>query len=97
MHRILSYPFRLGPSGEVVTVVQESEAADQEQVGVLALTVLGERLMLPGFGVTDPRFGGYLPAEIAAGVATYGPPVQIHAVETEFLDETSQIVRIHFE
>lgn len=97
MAPILSHPFRLGSNGQVVTVDQDTETADREQVAVLALTVVGERPMTPGFGVTDPAFGGYLPAELAAGVQAFGPDVSITAVTATPFDESTQVAHIEFE
>ena len=98
MSRIISHPFRLTANGDVATVDQDSEQADREQVAVLALTVTNERPITPGFGVTAPEFGGYLPAEIAAGVAAFGPAdVVVRSVDTSVLDDTTQIATIEFE
>lgn len=96
MSRIISHPFRLGPNGSVVTVEQDSEQADIEQVAVLALTVIGERPLTPGFGITDPAFAGVIPAEIAAGVATFGPPVNVSDVTSSPLSD-GQLVEVTFE
>lgn len=97
MARILSHPFRLTPVGNVVTVEQDSDQADREQIAVLALTIRGERPLVPGFGITDPAFAGFEAGELAAGVATYGPPVRIIEVIEPRTSETEQEVTIHFE
>lgn len=96
MAKILSHPFRLGPNGSVVTHEQDSEEADRNQIGVLVLTVAGERPLTPGFGITDPSFAGVMPAEIAAGVATFGPPVSVSDVRTSPLGD-GQLVEVTFE
>lgn len=75
--RILSHPFRLNLAGTVATVDQDTEQADAEQLAVLALTRVGERPLVPAFGMTEPTFATFDVADFAAGVATFGPPVDI--------------------
>lgn len=96
-HRLLSFPFRLAPNGAVATVVQDTEAADREAIAALCLTVYGERPLQPGFGITDPTLLGIDPAEVAAGVGRYGPPVRIEAVEVVAVDDVRQLVQVTFE
>lgn len=79
MSAILSHPFRLAPSGSVATVEQDTAAADAEQIAVLILTRTGERPLVPAFGISDPVFAELNPAEVLAGIATYGPPVDIES------------------
>lgn len=97
MARILSHPFRLVANGSVATVEQDSEQADREQIAVLALTVTGERALVPNFGVTDPTFAGFEAAELRAGVATFGPPVTITDVRTTMQPDDTELVEVDFE
>lgn len=97
MARILSHPFQLAANGTVATVEQQSELADAQQIGVLALTVVGERPLVPGFGVSDPNGRGFNGAELAAGVATYGPPVTIRRVSTKVRSAVEIAVTVEFE
>lgn len=97
MARILSHPFRLLPNGAAAAVEQDSDAGDTEQIAVLIMTVAGERELAPGFGITDPAFEGFLPGEIAAGVAAYGPPVTIVDVDVIDINETEQRVEVTYE
>lgn len=92
--RLLSHPFRLAAGGSVATVAQGTDAANIEQVAVLALTVAGERPMVPGFGVSDPVFAQFRPAELAAGLAKWGPPVQLGDVDVRFPSDATQRVAI---
>lgn len=77
MAPILSWPFRLGVDGAIVTVDQDDPQADAEQVAVLLLTRPGERDLVPGFGVPDPTFAALRPAEVNGAAAIFGPPVKI--------------------
>jgi hypothetical protein len=87
---MMSFPFRLDPTGSVACVEQESDQANAEQVAVLCLTFKGERTLVPGFGVTDPTFqlGGLEVAEVRAGIDQFGPPVEILGVEEVYAQPT---------
>lgn len=95
---VLSHPFRLSPTGEVATVLDGSEQANAEALAVLVSTRIGERVLVPGFGITDPVFGGLDPAEVNAGLATYGPPdVTVTAIAVDYPNDTAAAIRIEFE
>lgn len=96
-HRVIASPFRLAPDGTVATAAQDTATADGELLAALIRTVAGERHLQPGFGITDPAGVGIDPAEVAAGVAQFGPPVAIVAVNARPLDETTALVEILFD
>lgn len=75
MAQILSFPFRLLANGSAATVEQNSDEGDREGVAQLVLTRVGERPLVPGFGLPDPAFAGFEVTQLAAGLAIYGPPV----------------------
>lgn len=93
---LLSHPFRLRPNGEVATVEQGSDEANAEQLAVLVLTRIGERELAGGFGITDPTFAGLAPSEVAAGVAAFGPDIDIDTIEVEPVDDATLNVAIRF-
>jgi hypothetical protein len=73
MTAVLAHPFRLAGSN-VATVDDDSEAGARQEIAVLVTTQLGERLMVPDYGVTDPTFGSGLDlAEVNAGLSEFGP------------------------
>lgn len=74
---LLAFPFSLRPNGTVVTVTQDSDAANVQLIAALVLTRYGERELLPGFGTSDPAMFGLQPTELAAQVAQWGPAVTI--------------------
>jgi hypothetical protein len=94
---ILSHPFRLAPNGHVAVVEQDSDQGRAEQLAVLCLTRIGERDLVPGFGITDPTFAKVEASEIVAGLAAHGPDLVLHDVNTDFEDDSTQLVRIDFE
>jgi hypothetical protein len=95
---ILSHPFRLAGNGTIATIDQDTEQADAEQIAVLALTRIGERPLVPAFGISDPVFaGGIEVSELAAGLATYGPPVTIRNVTTRPVDEAGAELLVELE
>jgi hypothetical protein len=95
MAQVLSYPFRVGPAGQIATVEQGTPQANGELIEVLVLTHIGERPLAPGFGVTDPLFGVIEPTEVAAGIGAYGPDVTLNEVSATQAD--SQTVRIQID
>lgn len=95
---VLSHPFRLGPTGSAVTVLDGSTDANVEAIAVLALTRKGERILVPAFGITDPAFDEVDPAELNAGLATFGPEdVTVVDVTIDYPNDTTAAVRIEFE
>jgi hypothetical protein len=96
MAQVLSYPFRVGPGGQIATVEQGSPQANGELLEVLVLTHLGERPLAPGFGITDPLFSTVEPTEISAGVAAYGPDVKLEAVTAIQADPQTVRVQIDY-
>jgi hypothetical protein len=94
--RIISHPFRLAAGGAVATVEQDTDAANAEQIAVLAMTRAGERPMVPGFGLTDPAFAGFRPAELVAGIQAWGPPVAVGEVATRPADDATELVTVEF-
>ena len=51
-----AFPFRFGGSGTVAVVEQDTHAEIEQNVKVLVLTHRGERIEVPGFGVSDSTF-----------------------------------------
>lgn len=96
MAKILSYPFRILPNGAAASVDQGSDEANAEQIGVLALTRIGERALVPTFGVEDPAFGSVTMGDLVAGITMFGPEVRIDDVAIRRRDEHTQEVSIAF-
>jgi hypothetical protein len=96
MARILSYPFRLLPSGAIATVEQTSDAGNAEQIAVLCLTRPGERPLVPAFGIEDPTFGDLAIADLVAGLQMYGPDVEVTAIDSRHVVEGTLEVDIAF-
>jgi phage baseplate assembly protein W len=95
--RILSHPFRIAGNGSIATVEQTSDQANAEQVAILILTEIGERPLVPGFGVVDPAFSTLDPAELAAGLTAYGPDVRVTDVRIKPESDSTQLVEVDFE
>lgn len=77
MAQMLSFPPRLLPNGDFVTVDEYSDAGTTELLAHLVLTRQGEDRMCPLFGVPDPAFAELTLGDVAAGAALYGPDVDI--------------------
>lgn len=81
---LISYPFRLAPNGNVVVRPDDDEAYYAEELACLALTVPGERELVPQYGLEDPTFGDFVREELKAKVDMFGPPVRIEGVNVDF-------------
>lgn len=96
MGEIMAMPFRLGPNGSVIKVNETSDTAVSQLIAAAILTRIGERLLFPTFGITDPVFNQVSAAEVAAVLTTYGPNVQLQDVSAYFTDATTQQVNVTY-
>lgn len=80
--RVLSFPFRIEPSGVAATVEHGSDSEVDELLAVGTLTTPGERIQVPTFGVDDPTFTGFELGNLQRHALDFGPPVTIEAVGT---------------
>lgn len=95
---VLSHPFRFDPTGSAATVLDGDTAANTEAVAVLALTLKGERVLVPAFGITDPAYAAIDPAELNAGLTTFGPEdVTVTGVSIDYPTDRTATVVIEFE
>lgn len=94
MSRIISHPFRVGRTGEVVTVEQDSDDGLAEQIAVTALTRRGERELVPDFGIDDPAFAAFDAGDLINALSVFGPPVVIEDVKVEWVNEATQRVEL---
>jgi hypothetical protein len=94
---LLSHPFRVTGAGRAATVSQESDEAAAEGLGRLILTRIGERPLVPGYGIPDPTFAGLNIAALSSALIRYGPPVRIAGVETARPDDATARHRLSFE
>ena len=97
MANLISHPFRLGPTGAVVTKPEDSPEYYAELLAVMIGTIPGEREQVPLFGVNDPTFGLVDPHELEAKVRTFGPPIAITDVSVKYVSDTEQDVFVAFQ
>lgn len=69
----LAHPFRVDPSGSVVTVEQGSARHAAETAGHVLACIVGERALAPLWGLVDPSGGRVDPDEVAATLAFCEP------------------------
>lgn len=96
MADLISFPFRLAPTGYVVTREEDDTAYYAELLGVLIATRLNERHQVPTFGVSDPTFTSLDAQELADKVEHFGPPVRIQTVTEEYVGNNTVNVRVEF-
>lgn len=95
MSGILSFPFRLDPTGRAATVQPGSDAETDEAIAVLVLTMLGERPMSPQYGIPDPAFAGLALSDIQVGLDQFGPQnIRVNAVNITPRTETKSDAEI---
>lgn len=93
----LSFPFRLTPTGAAATVVRGSDTEIDEAIAVLALTVIGERRMRPGYGVPDPGFGGLHLGDIQVGLDAHGPAgITVLSIRKTVMTDTHEVDEINW-
>lgn len=80
--RVLSFPFRIDPSGVAATVEHGSDPEIDELIAVACLTMPGERTLVPTFGVNDPAFVGFELGNLQRHCIDFGPTVIVSAVES---------------
>lgn len=83
MPRLISFPFRLDPTGSVATTEQDSDGEIDEQLAVALLTRPGERIVVPTFGVNDPAFTGFLNSALQRHLLDFGPTVDAEIISTD--------------
>jgi phage baseplate assembly protein W len=69
----LAFPLVIGPSGSWDVVAQDTAAEVAQSVGVLLGTVVGERTMVPAYGVVDPTFATANVSEIVQAISQWEP------------------------
>lgn len=94
---LIAYPFRLSPSGSVVTVEEGTDEQYAQELAVAVLTRTGERPLVPDFGIDDPVFVGFDAEALRLHVDLFGPPVDVSGVAIRVVDESTQSVVIEFE
>lgn len=90
---LLAYPVRFA-DGRARVVDSLADAGITQQIALLCKVRRGERVLVPAFGVPDPTFrAGVDLVEINAGLALFGPDVQVEINRLE-ADATGQLVEL---
>lgn len=92
--RLISFPFRLDPTGAVATVEQDGDADIAEQIALAMLTRPGERIQVPTFGVKDPAFVGFELGSLQRHLNDFGPQVEVSTVRIDQTTETTERAEI---
>lgn len=93
---LISFPFRIGLNGSVVTRPDDSSDYYAEQLAQMCLTKPGERPQVPLYGINDPTYHQIDAQELAYKVDLFGPPVRIVSVTSQYVSATEQDVRVEF-
>jgi hypothetical protein len=92
--RVLSFPFRVDPSGAAATVEHGSDVETEELIAVGVLTEPGERIQAPTFGVNDPAFNGFELGSLQRHLLDFGPAVTVTGAETARRGEDREELQI---
>lgn len=92
--RLISFPFRLDPSGTVVTVEQGSDRYVDEQLAVALLTARGERILAPTFGCDDPAFVGFELGNLMRHLTDFGPEVDVTDIRVRRRSDDTEEVTV---
>jgi len=93
---LISFPFRVDLNSMVVTHEQNSDEQLGEEIAMLMCTRVGERIMSPGFGITDFVFSTVNEAELVLKVKAFDIPAKIINVTTVYPAEGIQSVTVEF-
>ena len=79
---VLSIPLRFTNAGDFIKVEDTSNAYKAEQIQAFMSTHKNERKLFPTFGVNDPTFGEFDPAELLGEfIQFYGDSIQLENVD----------------
>lgn len=93
---LISFPFRIAPNGSAVTRPDDTPEYYAEEITQMVATRVGERPLVPGFGIADPTFSYLDPNELAIKCGTYAIPVRIVDVETQIVGDGKQDVLVTY-
>lgn len=92
--RLISFPFRLDPTGSIATVEQDGDAEIGEQIALAMLTRPGERIQAPTFGVRDPAYVGFELGALQRHLNDFGPRVEVGTVSIKPTAENTERAEI---
>lgn len=95
--QLIAHPFRLGGDGRVETHEQDSDAYLAERIALILGTHLGERPLVPAFGVSDPAYDALTLPSIQNQMTIFEIPATITSVDRDDVSESTSSYRVTFE
>lgn len=95
--RLISFPFRIGGTGTIVSVEQDGDAYVEERIALALLTRPGERIQAPTFGTADPAFAGFEASALQRHLVDFGPAVRVRAVDIDYDADGNERVAVDWE
>lgn len=95
--QLIAHPFRLGADGSVQTHEADSEPYLAERIALIIGTQPGERVLVPGFGISDPTYSELALPALQNQVAIYNIPVKITEVHKTTMSDQQNHYRVTFE
>lgn len=97
MADLLAHPFRIGPDGRCVTVIQGSDQQYNQLIAVTVGTRQGEREMCLPFGLVEAGWRGVFAEDVQAAVDQFGPPIVVGTVMVTVVDGVEQVASLHWQ
>ena len=95
--RVLSFPFKLSPAGNALTIEQGSDKYYAQQIATVLLTHQGERTASPEFGMPEQAFEGFMYSSFHNQITEYLPDISSIKVNINGSDSETQTVSVDFE
>lgn len=95
--QLIAHPFRLGDDGRIQTHEQDSNAYLAERIALVLGSRLGERPLVPAFGVGDPTFDGLTLASVQNQMVVFEIPAVITNIERDDISDSTTSYQVSFE
>jgi hypothetical protein len=95
MALVLAHPFRIA-AGRIVTVEAASDPGVAQAIAQVVTTRLGERELVPSFGVRDPAFVGLDPGDVNSCLALHGPAAIVTSIDVVDVTASSERLLLSF-
>ena len=97
MTELLSHPFRIGATGNIVTQEETADSYLAERLSLIMTVRNGERTLVSDFGLGDLEYEGVLESAILTQVALWAIPVVILGVTETVRNDQATDYTIEFE
>lgn len=94
--RLIAFPFEMDESGGIRTQEDGTDEYAQSELMMILAVNTGERELVPGFGIPDPRFSEVDTHAIATCTQVFAPHITIGKIDDTFVSGYEQRVEIEY-